>query len=175
MLNLDLSRVALSGASAGSNIAAVMAQKAVLNPLPGVTIRSQVLAVPITDNTATPLTNPTWKAYEFTAGLPASKMLWYRQHYLPQQVDWSHREASPLLASDEVFASLPPAVIIVAELDVLRSDGENYARKLKDNGVDADLFVIQGMPHPFIGMDGVLESGRRGITIMCDSLVKAFA
>jgi len=152
----------------------VVAQKAVLNPQPGVTICSQVLAVPITDNTATPLTNPTWKEFEFTAGLPANKMLWYRHHYLPRQVDWSHREASPLLASDEVFASLPPAVIIVAELDVLRSDGENYAKKLKRNGIQADLFVMQGMPHPFIGMDGVLEAGRRGITIMCEALVEAF-
>lgn len=167
--------MALSGASAGSNIAAVIAQKAVLNRQPGVTLRSQVLVVPITDNTATPLTNPTWKEFEFTAGLPANKMLWYRHHYIPDQADWSDREASPLLASDDVFKSLPPAVIIVAELDVLRSDGENYVRKLRDNDVPAELYVMEGMPHPFIAMDAVLDTGRKAITIMCQGLIEAFS
>ena len=152
----------------------MIAQKAVLKRQPNVTIRSQVLAVPITDNTATPLTNRTWEEFEFTAGLPANKMLWYRRHYIPDTTDWSDREASPLLASDDVFRSLPPAVIIVAELDVLRSDGEDYVRKLRANGVPADLFVMDGMPHPFVAMDAVLEAGKRGITIMCDGLVKAF-
>ncbi|ETI21204.1 hypothetical protein G647_07548 [Cladophialophora carrionii CBS 160.54] len=174
-LKLDLSRVAISGASAGANIAAVIAQKAVLRPQPGVSLRSQVLVVPVTDNTATPCSSPTWKAFEFTAHLPAKKMLWYRHHYLPNQADWSGREASPLLAPDDVFKLLPRSYIIVGELDVLRHDGEEYARKLTANGVPTELSIAEGMPHPFLAMDAVLEAGRTAITNICEELIRAFA
>ncbi|EXJ94238.1 triacylglycerol lipase [Capronia coronata CBS 617.96] len=175
LLNLDLGKMAVAGASAGANIAAVIVQNATLRPQPGVSICSQLLVVPITDNTANTYSNPTWKAFEFTAGLSAKKMLWYRQHYLPCQANWTHREASPLLASDEVFSRLPPANIIVGELDVLRHDGEEYARKLEANGVSAVVTVMEGMPHPFLAMDAVLDAGKRAITIMCEDLVRAFA
>lgn len=167
--------MAVCGASAGANIAAVIVQNAALQPQPGVTIRSQVLVVPITDNTATPCSNASWKSFEFTAGLPAKKMLWYRHHYLPDQTDWSHREASPLLGPDEVFARLPPATILVGELDVLRHDGEEYGRKLNANGVPAEVMVMEGMPHPFLAMDAVLEAGKRAITMICDELLRVFA
>jgi acetyl esterase/lipase len=176
-LSLNISKVAFSGASAGANIAAVIAQKAAKRKLPGVTLRSQVLVVPPTDNTATPSSSPesSWKRMEYTAHLPAKKMLWYRRHYLPNQADWSHPEASPLLASDEVFRQLPPACIIVAELDCLRSDGEEYARRLEENGVKTVLTVMGGVPHPFLAMDAVLEAGKTGITEMCEALIGAFA
>ncbi|KIW98072.1 uncharacterized protein Z519_01656 [Cladophialophora bantiana CBS 173.52] len=174
-LDLDLNKVAITGASAGANIAAVIAQKAALRPQPGVLIRSQVLVVPVTDNTATPYSSPSWKAFEFTAHLPAKKMLWYRHHYLPNQADWSHREASPLLAPDEVFELLPPSYIIVGELDVLRHDGEEYARRLRACGVEVRLTVMEGMPHPFLAMDAVLEAGRTAIANICDELLSVFA
>ena len=164
----------MGGASAGANIAAVIAQKAVLRPQVGISVRLQLLFVPVTDNTATTSSNPSWKAFEFTAGLPANKMLFYRRHYLPNQADWSHREASPLLASDEIFGRLPPARIIVAELDILRHDGEEYARKLVANGVPVEVTVMERMPHSFPAMDGVLEAGKKAITIMCDELVRVF-
>lgn len=173
--NLDLAKIAVGGCSAGANIAAVLTQNTVLRPQPGSTILSQFLIVPVTDNTATPSSNPTWKIFEFTAALPAKKMLWYRRHYLADPANWSHREASPLLASDEIFRRLPPANIIVAGLDVLRHEGEEYARKLKVNGVSVELTVMDGMPHPFPAMDGVLEAGKRAITITCDSLSRVFA
>ncbi|KIX08220.1 uncharacterized protein Z518_02876 [Rhinocladiella mackenziei CBS 650.93] len=175
LLNLDLTRTAMVGSSAGANIAAVIVQNAVLRPQLGVSLCSQFLVVPVTDNTASPCSSPTWKAFEFTAGLPAKKMLWYRNHYLPNQADWSHREASPLLASDEIFARLPPANIIVGELDVLRHDGEEYARKLRKNGVEAKVTVMEGMPHPFLAMDAVLEAGKRAITIICEELDQVFS
>ncbi|KIY01373.1 uncharacterized protein Z520_02925 [Fonsecaea multimorphosa CBS 102226] len=174
-LDLDLNKVAIAGASAGANIAAVIAQKAVLRPQPNVSIRSQVLVVPATDNTATPYSSPSWKAYEFTAHLPAKKMLWYRHHYLPNPADWSHCEASPLLAPDDVFARLPPAYIIVGELDVLRHDGEEYARRLQANGVAAEVCVMDGMPHPFLAMDAVLEAGKTAITNICVELLGVLA
>jgi acetyl esterase/lipase len=170
-----LNKVAITGSSAGANIAAVVAQKAALRPQPGVSLRSQVLVVPVTDNTATPCSSPTWKTFEFTAHLPARKMLWYRRHYLPNPADWGNREASPLLATDEIFRLLPPTYIIVGELDVLRHDGEEYARRLKACGVATRVTVAEGMPHPFLAMDAVLEAGRTAITNICGELTRAFA
>lgn len=153
----------------------MIVQNAVLRPRPGVLIRSQLLVVPVLDNTATPSSNPTWKSLEFTASLPAKKMLWYRQHYLPNQADWPHREASPLLASDDIFKLLPRARIIVGELDVLKHEGNEYASKLTANGVAAEVTTMEGMPHPFLAMDAVLEAGKRAITIICDDLARVFA
>lgn len=166
--------MAVTGSSAGANIAAVIVQKAALRPQAGVSLLSQVLVVPVTDNTADPRSSPTWKAFEFTAHLPAKKMLWYRQHYLPNRADWSDLDASPLLAPDSVFKLLPRTYIMVGELDVLRHDGEDYARRLRANGVPTDITVMEGMPHPFLAMDAVLEAGRTAITNICNELCRAF-
>lgn len=149
MLNLDLNRYAVGGSSAGANLAAVMAQKLLLRPelRSKLNIRLQLLTVPVTDNTATVETNKTWKACEFTPALSAVKMMWYRNHYLPDPATWSDPEASPLLFPAEKFADLPPAQILVGELDVLRHEGEEFARKLHEAGVKADVEVMKGMPH----------------------------
>lgn len=101
-------------------------------------------------------------------------MLWYRRHYLPDQETWGSVEASPLFATDEVFTKLPPAVVLVGELDVLRWEGEEYARKLQGAGVEAKVELMKGMPHPFLAMDAVLDEGKRAIDILCDSLSEAF-
>jgi acetyl esterase/lipase len=60
------------------------------------------------------------------------------------------------------------------ELDVLRTDGEQYAGKLKSAGVEVDLKVVKGMPHPFLAMDGVLQQGRDMITFIVEKLREVF-
>ncbi|KAJ9149885.1 Triacylglycerol lipase [Pleurostoma richardsiae] len=172
ILNLDLSKVAIGGSSAGGNLAAIATHKALATS--NVRFLAQLLIVPVTDNTASVETNKTYKDCEFTAALPAEKMLWYRRHYLPNEEDWANPEASPLLYPTANFSKLPPAVVIVGGLDVLREEGEQYAKKLRDAGVAAEVVVMEGMPHPFLAMDGVLEAGKRAIDILCDSLIKAF-
>lgn len=57
---------------------------------------------------------------------------------------------------------------------MLRSEGEAYAQKLTKAGVDVNLKIMKGMPHPFLAMDGVLQQGRDTITFMVDALKKAF-
>lgn len=64
-------------------------------------------------------------------------------------------------------------MILVAELDVVRHEGEAYARKLRCAGVEVRLEVMIGMPHSFLAMDRVLDEGRRAISILCDSLSEA--
>lgn len=174
-MNLDLSRVATGGASAGANLAAVITQRALARNVPGFGgFIYQLLVVPVTDNTATIENNPSWREYQFTASLTAEKMIWYREHYLPNKDDWPNPEASPLLFPVERMSQLPPALIIVAELDIVRYEGEMYARKLQEAGVSTDLRIMPGMPHPFLAMDATLTAGRSAITLLCDTLAKAF-
>lgn len=152
-----------------------MTQKLALrSDLAPAAFKVQLLIVPVTDNTASPATSPTYASSEFTAALPAEKMLWYRRHYLPDLKTWGSVVASPLFGTDEVFAKLPPAVVLVGELDVLRWEGEEYARKLQGAGVEAKVELMKGMPHPFLAMDAVLDEGKRAIDILCDSLSEAF-
>ncbi|KAL2820303.1 alpha/beta hydrolase fold-domain-containing protein [Aspergillus granulosus] len=171
-LSLDISRIAIGGSSAGGNLAAIMTHKA-LTLTPPVHFKTQVLSVPVTDNTATVDNNESYRAYEHTPALPAEKMLWYRRHYLPNQSDWSNPEASPLFYKGD-WSQLPPALVMVGGVDVLRIEGQQYARKLQEAGIKVNLQVMEGMPHPFLAMDGVLKEGRLAITLMCDTVRKAF-
>lgn len=149
VLSLNLHRYSVGGSSAGANLAAVIPQKLLgrADLRPKITLKLQLLVVPITDNTATVDNNPTWRDNEYTPALSALKMMWYRKHYLPNEATWGDVEASPLLLADELFADLPPAQILVGEVDVLRHEGEEYARKLRDAGVPAFVEVMKGMPH----------------------------
>jgi triacylglycerol lipase len=65
-------------------------------------------------------------------------------------------------------------LVVVGELDVLRSEGEAYAEKLRGGGVEVDLKVMRGMPHP-LAMDGVLRQGRKTIGFMVEALMEVFA
>ncbi|KAH8688773.1 Alpha/Beta hydrolase protein [Talaromyces proteolyticus] len=172
LLNINTRALSISGSSAGGNLAATLTHKAVLEKASLIHISKQILIVPVTDNTATVASNWSWKEFEFTPALPAPKMLWYRNHYLPDSTEWTNPEASPLLYSNEDghWRDLPPAVVIVGELDVLRGEGEAYAKKLQENGVKAELHVMKGMPHPFLAMDGVLQAGKDAITYIVEGV-----
>ena len=157
------------GSSAGANLAAVMCQRAADRGFPEFTL--QLLSVPVMDNTADKTNNTSWNENQNSPALPAPKMLWYRNHYLPNKEDWSHPEASPLFWKGD-FSKLPTACFVVGELDVLRTEGEQFASKLRTAGVKVDFNVMKGQPHPFIAMDAVLEAGSRAITIFCEALYK---
>ncbi|KAI1375486.1 alpha/beta hydrolase fold-domain-containing protein [Hypoxylon crocopeplum] len=167
VLQLDTTKLATGGSSAGGNLAAIMCQRAATLGSPKFSL--QLLSVPVTDNTANARSNISWKENEHTPALPASKMLWYRNHYLPNKSDWSHPEASPLLWEGD-WSKLPRAVIVVGELDVLRDEGRQFGHKLRQAGAKAEVHVMKGQPHPFIAMDGVLDAGREAITHFCNAL-----
>ncbi|RHZ56688.1 alpha/beta hydrolase [Aspergillus thermomutatus] len=172
VLPIDTSKMATGGSSAGGNLAAIITHKA-LTLSPPVRFCAQLLSVPVMDNTATVDNNESYRLYEHTPALPAAKMIWYRNHYLPNIAHRTNPEASPLFYDDD-WSQLPPALIMVGELDVLRTEGEQYAAKLRKAGVEVDLQVMKGMPHPFLAMDAVLQEGRRSITLMCDMLKRVF-
>lgn len=172
-LGLNPSKLAIGGSSAGGNLAAIMCHKSASLPKP-LPILTQLLIVPVTDNTASTSTNKTYLSNKFTAALPAEKMLWYRRHYLPNEEDWANPEASPLFYTGG-WEKQPKALILVGELDVLRDEGEQYGKKLEEVGVQVHLEIMKGMPHPFLAMDGTLTAGKQAITYMVEALKDALA
>jgi acetyl esterase/lipase len=177
LLHLNLLKTAVGGSSAGGNLAAIMCQKAASLPPSSSNLvpnfLTQLLVVPVTNNTASTFNNVSWKENKYSPALPAAKMMWYRNHYLPDEKTWSQPEASPLLWTGN-WGALPNALVVVGEMDVLRSEGEEFAEKLWEVGVGADLKIMKGMPHPFLAMDGVLQQGRDTITFMVGWLREAF-
>ncbi|CZR52274.1 probable arylacetamide deacetylase [Phialocephala subalpina] len=174
LLHLNPAKCAIGGSSAGGNLAAIMCHKAVSAPASVPRFLVQLLIVPVTDNTAETSSTLSWKENEFTPALPAKKMMWYRWHYLPNENTWGEPEASPLLYEDG-WEKQPKALVVVGELDVLRTEGEQYAEKLRNARVEADLKIFKGMPHPFLAMDGALQQGRDTITAMVEKLKESFA
>ncbi|EKD18946.1 alpha/beta hydrolase fold-3 domain-containing protein [Drepanopeziza brunnea f. sp. 'multigermtubi' MB_m1] len=158
LLSLDLSKVAVGGSSAGGNLAAVICHRALSAPSSVPKLRVKLLIVPVTDNTALPSNTPPWKENGFAPALPSLKILWYRNHYLPDEKTWPEPEASPLLYEGG-----------------WKYEGEAYAEKLESAGVEVELKAMKGMPHPFFAMDGVLQQGRDAITYMVEALNRAFA
>lgn len=149
-LGIDASRLCVGGDSAGGNLATVVAMKSRDCGWPSLAL--QVLVYPVTD-----LSSFETQSYvEFAEGhqLTRSLMLWFRDHYLPNVEDGKNPHASPLLAED--LRDLPPALVITAECDPLRDEGEAYARRMQQAGVDVILHRYEGMIHPFFSMPALI-------------------
>ncbi|KAG9093082.1 hypothetical protein FRC06_011681 [Ceratobasidium sp. 370] len=165
-LGINPLKIAVGGSSAGGNLSAVLTQRAAQRspPLP---IVYQVLIVPVIDNTIEedgssplPAFYESWVKWKNTAGLSPEKMLWFRNYYLPNEADKSHPDASPIYQKDsKVWSALPDAWVGVAELDILRDEGELYARKLRQAGKTVELVVYPASPHPIMAMDEALKIG----------------
>lgn len=174
-LGINNTKVAVAGSSAGGNISAVLCHIfANDNTVDVPPLAYQLLVVPVCDNTADTDTHLSWKEFEDTPQLPRLKMLWYRDHYLPNKEDWTNPMASPIFYPAESFKKVPPAFVAVAECDVLRTEGELYAKKIQDAGVEAKLRIYPGVPHPVMAMDEVLTQGKVLLEETTSQLRKVF-
>ena len=147
---LGASRIAVGGDSAGGNLAAVTALMA--RDMGGPDIALQALLYPVT-NVAS-FDTDSYAEYATGHGLTASLMRWFGAQYAGAVGAESDPYVSPLLAPN--LAGLPPALVITAEFDVLRDEGEAYASKLAAAGVQTDCVRYNGMHHGFFIMDGPL-------------------
>jgi acetyl esterase len=164
----DPGRLAIGGDSAGGNLAAVVALMA--RDRGGPSIVHQLLIYPVTDVAQD---TPSYRDNADGYLLSAADMAWFWNHYLATAADGENPYASPLRA--ESLRGLPPAHIITAELDPLRDEGEQYAARLKDAGVEVQLSRYDGMIHGFFGLAAVLDKGRQAMDEAASVLRRRFA
>jgi acetyl esterase len=154
-IGADPARLAVGGDSAGGNLAAAVALRARAG---GPALAGQLLVYPNTDQLAD---DESMRAADDPFLFNRRSVAWYRQHYLARPADAANPLASPLRA--ESLAGLPPALVITAEYDPLRDQGEAYARRLADDGVPVELRRYQGMVHGFFTMAGTVPASRAAI------------
>jgi acetyl esterase/lipase len=164
----DPARLMVAGDSAGGNLAAVVAQMA--RERGGPPIRSQVLVYPVIDVACdTPSYTENAEGYF----LDAAGMHWFWAHYLGPDGDGTHPYASPIRAGD--LSGLPPAIVITAEYDPLRDEGEAYAEALQAAGVPVSTRRYDGMIHGFVSMPMLFPEADDAMTVIVDALQPALS
>jgi acetyl esterase len=141
----------VGGDSAGGNLAAVTAIRARDKGCPE--LAGQVLLYPATDSD---FTRPSYREPENQSFLTPEFMHWFWNHYVPEPALRIHPEASPLRAGS--LSDLAPALVITAEHDILRDEGEAYAARLEESGVDVEHHRWPGQMHAFFSMVNVLPA-----------------
>ena len=161
----DASRIGVAGDSAGGNLAAVVAQMS--RDLQGPELRCQLLVYPVIDGT-----NFDTRSYLANAegyGLTRDDMVWFWEQY-SSDVDRSNPYASPILADS--LCDLPPALVMTAEYDVLRDEGEAYADRLRIDGTDAEVARFDGFIHGFFAETHTIPETRKAMVLACQMLRK---
>lgn len=142
-LGCDSDRIAVAGDSAGGNLAAALCLMA--RDRGGPPIASQALIYPITD------CDFERRSYHENAEgyfLTRKEMKWFWNHYVATSDQMSEPYASPIRADS--LANLPPAIVLTAEYDPLRDEGEAYAEALRSAGVPVTFYRYDGMIHAFV-------------------------
>ena len=158
VLGCDGARIAVGGTSAGATLATATALMA--RDRGGPKIAYQLLVYPATRRE---LNTPSHKQFA-TDGyyiLSRADMEWFWGHYLASEADAANPYACPARA--RTLAGLPPALVITAEFDPLRDEGEAYAARLKEEGVATVLRRYDGVTHGFFGMPAAVEKSRIAI------------
>ncbi|MGB0955138.1 MAG: alpha/beta hydrolase [Panacagrimonas sp.] len=167
-LQVDASRIAVGGDSAGGNLAAVTAQQ-----LRGsdVNVCAQLLVYPVTrmDGVETQSMNDNAEGYF----LHKKDMHWFLDKYMPAADQGKQVTASPILNAD--LSGLPPALVITAEYDPLRDEGEDYGKALQSAGVNTVISRYDGTIHGMYNLFPVLDQGRAAIDESCRWLKERFA
>jgi acetyl esterase len=149
---LDATRVVVAGDSAGGNLAAAVALLAIDRG--GADIALQALLYPIVD---ADFETPSYQAFGTGHYLTRDEMEWFWDHYLPDHAARRQPLAAPLRADPQVLRQLPPALVITCELDVLRDEGEAYARALLDAGVPVAAARYLGAIHGCLTIPGIRD------------------
>lgn len=143
-IGVDGNNLAVVGNSVGGNMAASVALMA--KKKKGPAIKLQVLLWPVTDAN---FNTDSYKKFGEGRFLTRNMMKWFWDQYLPEKETREEIYASPLRATTEQLKGLPPALIQTAENDVLRDEGEAYARKLDEAGVPVTLTRYGGLIHDY--------------------------
>jgi acetyl esterase len=163
----DATRLAVGGDSAGGNLAAVCALLARDAGAPRLAL--QVLVYPVTDHGfATASYRDNGKGYL----LEEAQMRWFYDCYTRGGADPTDWRISPLQAPS--FENVAPALVVTAEFDPLRDEGEAYAHALERAGVTATLRNYDGMVHAFFGLPVTFDDAKRAFDDVAQALREAF-
>jgi acetyl esterase len=156
----------VAGESAGGNLAAVVARWSAERGGPAVLL--QVLIYPVTDSDtdSSSYTDPASQLL-----LDRDEMIWFWDQYAPDRAARAHPDASPLQAM--FLTGVPPAVMVTAEHDVLRDEGELYAMRLVQAGVAVEHRRFAGQIHGFLGRVGVLPGSEDGLRYVSEQITRA--
>ncbi|MGV9817531.1 alpha/beta hydrolase [Nocardia xishanensis] len=150
---LDSSRIAVAGDSVGGNMAIALTLMA--KERGDVSFLQQVLFYPVTDASF-----DTGSYREFAEGyfLTRDGMCWFWDQYTTSEEDRAQITASPLRATTEQLTGLPPALVITAEADVLRDEGEAFAGNLRRAGVPVTQTRYGGIVHDFVMVNALHDT-----------------
>jgi acetyl esterase len=163
----DPSRIAVCGDSAGGNLAAVCCILA--RETGGPNVAFQALIYPTTDARGG---YPSIEENGEGLFLSADTMRWFYEHYSRTDDDKHDWRCSPIAADD--LSGLPPALIITAEYDPLRDEGEAYGEALRAAGNSVTIKRYDGMTHVFFQLGAMLEEGRQAMAETAAALRAAF-
>ena len=169
-LDVDPARLAVAGDSAGGNLAAIAAAE--LAAAGGPTARFQLLVYPVTDGTMDhPSVDQNGEGYFLTK----DTMDWFWTQYVGAAGDRTGPRVSPMHLPEDQLAALPPALVITAEFDPLRDEGEAYAARLAAAGVAARSHRYDGVIHGFFSMRDMIPEGKAAIDEAGEALRTALA
>ncbi|MFK0239055.1 alpha/beta hydrolase [Streptomyces vinaceus] len=170
--NLDPARIAVAGDSVGGNMSAALTLMA--KERGDVRLAAQVLFYPVTDASF-----DTASYGQFAEGyfLRRDAMRWFWDQYTADEAERGRITASPLRATTEELTGLPPALVITAEADVLRDEGEAYAARLREAGVPVTALRALGTIHDFVMLDALRDThaARTAVRLAADTLREALA
>ncbi|WP_406691169.1 alpha/beta hydrolase [Saccharopolyspora sp. ID03-671] len=150
---LDTSRVAVTGESVGGCMSAVFA---LMNKeRGGIDVKAQVLLYPVTN---ADFDTPSYVQFAEGYYLTRDGMKWFWDQYTTDPAQRAEKYASPLQASLDELKGLPTTLVITDEADVLRDEGEQYANKLREAGVDVTSVRVAGMVHDFLLLDSLRDT-----------------
>jgi acetyl esterase len=160
--------LAVAGESAGGNLAAAVGLRA--RDEGGPAIDYQLLFYPVID---ADFNRPSYEENRSGYLLETATMLWFWDHYVPDESRRSQAYASPIRADD--LGRLPPALILTAEFDPLRDEGNAFADALKAAGTPVELVCCAGLIHDFCGTAHLFESSRKPFEDACAALRRAMS
>ena len=167
--NIDKNRIAIAGDSVGGNMATATAIK--IKNDGGANILFQCLFYPVTN---ADMDTHSYDQFRDGPWLTKKAMEWFFDAYAPDKTVRDDIYISPLQADESELAGLPPTLIITAENDVLRDEGEAYARKLDSANVDVLNIRINGTIHDFLMLNALsdTEPAKGALMFACKTLKK---
>lgn len=167
-LNVDATRIAVGGDSAGGKLAAVIAIAA--RNAKDLPISFQLLIYPATDQR---FNTKSYQANGQGYLLTSDSMTYFRGHYITDTKHYLDWRASPLLADD--LSGLPPALVLVAGYDPLRDEGVAYAQRLSEAGNKSTLMSFERQIHGFITMGRVINEANEAVEVCAAALKRALS